>query len=148
MAESHVVLGLVAKRSELSGQYRQHQEAMQELVAAISSIDTAIKLFNPDYDLRTIKTKVPKHTTKWLEHGEASRFILNTLRAASTPLSTRQLGEAMVKYKGLTINGSKEWDLALKPVLSAAQRLAKKGTIKMVGRVGDFPRGAMIWELV
>lgn len=148
MAESHVVSGLVAKRSELSGQYQQHQEAMREIVAAISSIDTAIKLFDPDYDLRTIKSKVPKHTTKWLDHGEASRFILDTLRTATSPLSTRQLGEAMVKYKGLVVNGSKEWDLALKPVLGAAQRLAKKGTIKMAGRVDGPGNTAMLWQLV
>lgn len=148
MAESHVVSGLVAKRSELSGQYRQLQESMQHISAAISSIDTAIKLFDPDYDLRSIKTKVPKHTTKWLDHGEAGRFILNTLRTASGPLSTRQLGEAMVATKGMDVNGAKEWDLALKPILGAAQRLARKGTIRMVGRVDNSPRGAMIWELV
>ncbi len=147
MAESHVVSGLVAKRSELAGQYRQHQEAMQVISAAISSIDIAIKLFDPDYDLRTIKCKVPKHTTKWLNHGEAGRFVLNALRAASTPLSTRQIGEAMIKHKGLTVNGAKEWDLALKPVLAAARRLEQKGSIKMIGRVDGFPRGAMIWEL-
>jgi hypothetical protein len=148
MAESHVVSGLVAKRSELSGQYLHCQEAMREIAFAISSIDTAIKLFDPDYDLRTIKTKVPKQTVKWLEHGEANRFILNTLRTTSEPLSTRQLGELMVATKGMKVNGSKEWDLALKPILSAAQRLAKKGTIRMVGRVGNSLGGAMIWELV
>lgn len=148
MSESHVVLGLVAKRSELAGQYQQHQEAMQELSAAISSIDASIKLFNPNYDLRTIKIKVPKHTTKWLNHGEAGRFVLDTLRTASTPLSTRQLGEAMVKYKGLAVNGPKEWDLALKPILGAAQRLERKGAIKMVGRADGPGNRAMLWQIV
>ena len=147
MAESHVVSGLVAKRSELSGQYLQHQETMRELSAAIGSIDVAIKLFAPDYDLRTIKSKVPKHTTKWLDHGEAGRFVLDTLRTAAAPLSTRQLGEAMVAIKGMTVSGTKEWDLALKPVLAAAQRLERKGSIKMVGRVDNSLRGAMIWEI-
>lgn len=99
MAESHVVSGLVAKRSELAGQYRQLQEQMQQLSASIGSIDTAIKLFDQDYDLRKIKIKVPKHTNKWLAHGEASRLVLNMLRTASGPLSTRQLGEAMVSTK-------------------------------------------------
>ena len=147
MAESHVVSGLVAKRSELSGQYLQHQETMRELSAAIGSIDVAIKLFDPDYDLRTIKCKVPKHTTKWLDHGEAGRFVLDTLRMASAPLSTRQLGEAMVKHKGLSVNSTKEWNLALKPVLAAAQRLERKGTIKMVGRADGPGNKAMLWQI-
>lgn len=147
MAESHVVSGLVAKRAELAGQYQQHQETMRVIAAAINSIDISIKLFDPDYDLRSIKIKIPKHTTAWLEHGEAGRFILDTLRTASTPLSTRQLGEAMVAAKGMEVNGSKEWDLALKPILGAARRLEGKGLIRMVGRVDDSPRGAMIWQI-
>ena len=53
----------------------------------------------------------------------------------------------MVKYKGLTLNGTKDWDLALKPVLHAAKRLEKRGVIKMVGRVDGPGNKAMLWQI-
>ena len=147
MSESHVVSGLIAKYSELSSQFQHHQEVMRQIAADLDHLTTTIKLFEPDIDLRTIKVTNHRLSNIWFEHGEANRLILNVLRTAGKPLSTRQIGEAMAALKGMTVNGVKEWDSFLKPVLSAAQRLERKGTIKMVGRVDDSPRGAMIWEL-
>ena len=39
-------------------------------------IDGSIKLFDPDYDLRTIKGKRTNKTNGYLKHGEAQRFAL------------------------------------------------------------------------
>lgn len=147
MAESHVVSGLVAKRSELSGLMAQHQQAIQQLSASIINLDGAIKLFDPDYDLRTIKAKAPRQTNIWFEHGEAGRMVLDMLRESIVPLSTRQIGEAMITAKGVTVTGAQEWDSVLKPVLGAAQRLERKGTIKMVGRVSGPGNGPMLWQI-
>jgi hypothetical protein len=147
MAESHVVSGLVAKRSELSGQLAHHQEAIRQLATSICNIDGAIKLFEPDYDLRTIKAKASRQVNPWFEHGEANRMLMDILRASSTPLSTRQIGEAMIAHKGHTVNGAQEWDAVLKLVLGAAQRLEKKGILKMLGRVDGSGSGAMLWQI-
>ncbi len=147
MADSHVISGLVAKRSELSGLLAQHQQAIQQLSASITHLDGAIKLFDPDYDLHTIKAKAPRQINTWFEHGEAARMVLDTLRAAIAPLSNRQIGEAMMDVKGVAVTGTQEWDSVLKPVLGAAQRLERKGIIKMVGRVAGSGNGAMLWQI-
>ncbi len=146
MAELHVISGLVSKRAELSGLFQQHQAELRRIAIDLSHIDGAIKLFDPDYDLNEIKAKVPKPINPWFEHGEASRMILDVLRSASTALSTRQLGEAMALLKGLIVESPKEWDSLLKPVLSAAQRLAKKGIIQPQGRT-QGAGGAIIWQI-
>lgn len=148
MAESHVVSGLVAKRSELSGLLAQHQQAIQQLSASITNLDGAIKLFDPDFDLRTIKAKAPRQVNSWFEHGEAGRLVLDTLRASTAPLSTRQIGEAMIATIGADVSGAQEWDSVLKPVLSAAKRLERKGIIKMVGRIPGPGNGPMLWQIV
>ncbi len=57
MAESHVISGLVAKYSELAGEIDYHQKTIKEIKVKIEAVETSIKLFDPDYDLRTIKTK-------------------------------------------------------------------------------------------
>ena len=148
MAESHVVSGLVAKYSELSGLFQHHQKVMRQITADLDHLTITIKLFDPEIDLRTIKVTNHRHSNTWFEHGETNRMVLDALRSASKPRSTRQIGEAMVAVKGMAVNGVKEWNSVLKLVLGAAQRLERKGAIKMIGRVDDSPRGAMIWEIV
>lgn len=147
MAQSHVISGLVTKRSELAGLIKHHQEVMRRLSAAIVNIDGAITLFDPDYDLQSIKAKAPKQANPWFKHGETSRMVLDVLRRAPQPLSTRQIGEAMVDAKGVTVEDAREWDAVLKPVLSAMQRAQKKGIVMMVGRVGGKGGGAMLWQI-
>jgi hypothetical protein len=144
MTQSHVISGLVAKRSELAGTIKHHQEIMRRLSAAIVNIDGTIKLFDPDYDLRSIKAKVPKQANPWFKHGETTRMVLDVLRTASQPLSTRQIGEAMMDAKGMAVDDVREWDAVLKLVLSAVQRAQKKGIVTRVGRVGG---DAMLWQM-
>ena len=147
MAESHVLSGLVAKRSELSGLLAQHQESVRQLSAAIGNIDGVIKVFDPGYDLQTIGVRVPRQPNGVFDHGEAGRMVLNTLRTATTPLSTRQIGEAMVAAKGVTIGTAREWDVVLKLVVGAAKRMEKRGIVRMVGRVNNSGKSPMLWQL-
>ena len=147
MAESHVISGLVAIRSKLDCIIQFHRNEIQRLSGDVGHIDAAIKMFEPDYDLRTIKAKAPRQANPWFEHGEANKMVMDVLRASSTPLSTRQIGEAMVAHKGHAVNGAQEWDTVLKPVLGAAQRLERKGILKMLGRVAGSGSGAMLWQV-
>ncbi len=147
MAQSHVISGLIAKRSELVGTIKHHQEIMRRLLSAIANIDGTIKLFDLDYDLQSIKAKAPRRANLWFKHGETTRMVLDVLRTASQPLSTRQIGEAMVDAKGVAVEDAREWEAVLKPVLSAIQRAQKKGIVTMVGRVGGKGGGAMLWQI-
>lgn len=147
MAESHVVSGLVAKRSELSGLLAQHQQAIQQLSVSITSLDGTIKLFDPDYDLRTIKSKAPKQVNPWFPHGEVGRMLLDVLRKSDAPLSTRQIGDALVATQGIAVVEAHELHDIMKLVLAAAKRLERKGIIKMVGRTAGYGGGAMLWQI-
>jgi hypothetical protein len=62
MAESHVVSGLLAKRSELVGQIEKLQDEIARVRALMYCIDGSIKLFDPDYDLRAIAGKRTNRT--------------------------------------------------------------------------------------
>lgn len=147
MAHSIVVSGLIAKYSKLSSALKQHQDVMRQMSADLDHIAVTIKLFDPDLDLRTIKITNHRIANGWFEHGEVNRLLMDVLRTAGKPLSTRQIGEAMVVIKKVEVDGTEGWDSFLKPILGAARRLEQKGTIKMVGRVDGSSRGAMIWEL-
>lgn len=146
MAESHVVSGLVAKRSELSGQIMHHQEAMRQLSAAIGHIDGAIKLFAPEYDLRTIKATAHKQMNPWFKTGESVRCILDALRTAVEPLTTRQVCEAILKAKGIDPLEITDWALFLNTVLAALRRQEKKGIVRIAGMVAGTNGHVSIWQ--
>ena len=129
MAESHVVSGLVAKRSELSGLLAQHQEVIRHLSASITNLDGTIKLFDPDYDLRTIKAKAPRPGNSWFEHGETGRLILDVFRVADGQLTTRQISELLLAKVSKQPDNQKDWDAVLKIVHAALNRMARSGSI-------------------
>lgn len=150
MAESHVVSGLVAKRSELSDLLVRHQEAIRQLSVSITGLDGTIKLFDPDYDLRTIKSKAPKPVNPWFPRGDVGRMLLDVLRKSDAPLSTRQIGDALVATRGIVVAEAQELHDIMKLVLAAAKRLERKGIIKMVGRIAGYGgggSGTMLWQI-
>lgn len=147
MAESHVVSGLVAKRSELSGLAQHYQSEIKRIAADLEHIDGAIKLFAPDFDLRTVKAVAVRKLNPWFGHGETPRMILDELRIANAPLSTRQIGENMIAKTGKTVSASQEWNGVLKLILVSLRILETKGQVRMTGRVAGAGNTPILWEL-
>lgn len=151
MAESHVVSGLIAKRSELDGIVQFHRAEIHRLSVDLGHVDAAIKLFEPEFDLRTVHTKVLRQSNPYFIHGEAPRMVLDVLRRSNgVAIGTRQIGEEMISANGVDLKGVEDWNLLLKPVFSALKRLEKKGTVKTVGFASHSGRGrgSMQWVLV
>lgn len=100
MAESHVISGLVFKRSELAGLVEHHRKQIARIGDDLKALDAAIKIFDPDYDLRTVRAK--SHLTKnsFFEHGEASKLILDVLRETEGKLNTLDIGNCIAARKG------------------------------------------------
>ena len=67
MAESHVISGLVDKCGELSGQLDYHQNKIKQIQSDIAAIRSAIKVFDSDYDLRTVKSKQHREKNSFFE---------------------------------------------------------------------------------
>lgn len=101
MAETHVVNGLVDKRSEIAGLIEHHRKEMVRLVGNLAHLDATLKLFAPEIDLRTLRVKPHRARNSLFRPGEMPRFILDTLRRAGTPLTSRTLAEQAIAAKGL-----------------------------------------------
>ena len=148
MAESHVVSGLVAKRSELSGLIAHYQDEIRRIAADLAHVDGAIKIFEPDFDLRTVRPKAHRQSNPYFEQGEIPRMVLDILRTSNgEPMSTRDVGERMLHAKGIARDDVENWDAVLKPILSALKRLTTAGSVVMVGRVSRPGRAMMLWKL-
>jgi hypothetical protein len=92
MAESHVVTGLVAKRTELAGRIEAHRRELEQLEAHVGHLDGAIKLFAPDYKLEGIRAKPPRRRSRFFLQGECQRLVLEASSAVIEPLRKSALG--------------------------------------------------------
>jgi len=136
MAENHVVSGLAAKRSELTGLILECQKKIDQMRLAVDHIDATIKLFSPDYDLRGIKPKACRRRNSYFKPGECQRLVLEIfLDAGGSTLSSRQIGDQLIERKGLPMNADMSEQMQ-KNASAVVKRLEVLGTILPAGRDG------------
>jgi hypothetical protein len=142
MSESLVVSGLVAKRSELAGEVDRYRQELKRLADELGHVDATIRLFDPSYDLSTIRIRKRGHRHQWFGQGECQRLVLEVLREAATPLSGNDLTHALLVRKGL--EEQHEASIQIKKTASAVlRRLLVKGVVSR----SALPDGTRVWAL-
>ena len=91
MAETHVISGLIKKRAELLGQIDAYQKEIQNISVTLCHIDHTIKLFSPEFDLRTVKAKRTNQRNPYFVKGELQSLVLACLRDAIEPMNYKQI---------------------------------------------------------
>jgi hypothetical protein len=128
MADPHVVTALVAKRTEMAGLIDHHQKQIHRLAADLGHLDATLKLFAPEMDLRTLRTKEHRQRNAFFNPGEVPRFLLDTLRQAGEPLTSRALAEQVVAVKGLD-NTFATIEAVQKSLITALKALVRRGAL-------------------
>ena len=134
---------LVRKRAELTGELEREQARVRELQQAIAHVDAVLTILNPDVQIGLIRPRrlrVP-HAAGY---GEVTSAVIDCLREAEAPLTSRTLAQGVVEVRGLD-----EHDIALELVMAKRVRACLRAH-RLVGRVraipmGDGPQG---WVLV
>jgi hypothetical protein len=109
MANSIIPLGtehsvalhtLVRRRAQLDGDLERQQEKLRELHQAIKHLDAVLVLLKPDIDLGKIAPKRarPPHVAA---PGEITGIVIDCLREADGPLTSRALAQAVVERRDL-----------------------------------------------
>jgi hypothetical protein len=146
MSESHVVSGLVAKRSELSGLIDHYMHEIKRMDADLHHLDAAIKMFDPDFDLRAIRVKQHRKKNLYFKQGESARLVLDALRENGGVMSTEAVALAMLKKKKLDVMDKDVLVFFKKAAITALRHQANRELVKNAGRVPDGI--TLLWELV
>lgn len=143
MPKSHVLSALVAKHSELSGEIDYHQNKIKQIKADMGAVSAAIKVFNPDYDLRTIKPKGVRSKSQIFKHGECSTLLMDVIREADRDISTTDIVVEVANRKHVDLDGvdRRAFTASLFTVL---KRLQSKEIIKEVDRIDSV----IVWRLL
>lgn len=133
MGHTYAISGLVGKRSEMAGLIEYHQKEIERLRQGLYQIDAAIRLFDPTYRIRSIKTKEYRQYSRIFKKGECYRLCLEALRRADDVLSTTLITEIIMHKK----NVPQEQQSTITDSVNNSLRFAeRRGIVQRVGMDG------------
>ena len=139
MADPHVISALKAKRAELSGELIAAEKRIIQLREDISSLDRTIRVFDPTSEPHTIRPILRRKKPTLIPRGQCSRAVLDTLRHAAEPMTTREIAaEIAVRYQ-LDANDTD----AMKELVSKVRNTLARQTMLVSELRGD----AKAWKV-
>ena len=141
--DTFVLTGLVRKRADLAGEIDRAQTDLQRMIRDLESLDATILLFDADYQIEAIKPKSFRPPSDWAKRGEMSRIILNTLRQASEPLTTRDVAIQLMSERALDTGNIKLVRLMTKRCGVALRIQRDKGIVRSAQGPGQYHT----WEI-
>jgi hypothetical protein len=137
MENEHVLGGLTRKRGELAGQIEHTQAQLRRLVTELDTIDAAIRLFDPNADLGSIKQRLypPRHQAF---RGEMMRHVMGALRIAEKPVTSRDIAATVMKGRGLNPDDLELSGVIRKRVGACLWKLKQSGLAREAPMVGDL----------
>lgn len=141
--KSHVLSGLLQKRSEIAGQIEHAHRTLNDLVADLDYIDNAIRIIDPDCDVSLTRSK-PFPPRMGSFRGEMARFVLGHLRAVSEPATSLEITYAVMEGRGLDTADTRAVILIRKRVGACLYKMKRNGYVREVAFVGEYKR----WEMV
>lgn len=141
----NTVAGLIAKHKELCDLRERYQAEVKKLTVDIDHLDACIRLFDPSADTSEIKQYVTRHRA---QKGSVKRFILNTFREASKPMTSRQITEMWAHDRGLVADDA-TLTILRKRVGACIQTCVNQGLVVCVGQTTDHGEFGpyKLWQL-
>lgn len=141
--QPNVLHALTRKRAEVAGQIEHCQLRIRQLVSELDHLDATIRIFNPSIDIAAIHPKPvpPRHAAF---KGEVTRVVLDTLREARGPVTSRDIAKVLMTERGLDPEDRELSVIMVKRVCACLRVQRQKGLIRNVAAEG----GLQGWEVV
>jgi hypothetical protein len=99
----HPAVGyLIRLHADLGGRIDANRKEAERLAESMRHVEAVIRLFDPAYDVRRIAVRRRNRENPWYKRGHMFLAVLNVLKAAKEPLTTRTIAERMLAAKGIT----------------------------------------------
>lgn len=141
----NTIAGLVEKRSEIAGKIDALREELRKAIVDLDHIDAAIRLFDPNYDIGAIAAR-PVRQAQIVRRGDSIRMILDLLREATEPLSTKQITLKVMSLRGLNTMDDALVMMMTRRVGASLRGYKDNGTVRSIkdDRYGKYD----LWEIV
>jgi hypothetical protein len=92
---------LVRLHADIGGRLLENKKEAAKLAASMLAVEHVIKLFNPDFNARTISARRRQKTNPWFKRGTLFREALDVLRKATGPLTVAEITAGVLAAKGI-----------------------------------------------
>jgi hypothetical protein len=141
--DSYAIPALVRKRAELAGDIETTHRRLKEMIVKLEKLDSTIRLFDPTIKVASIKPKAFRSSADWSQRGEMSRVVLDILRQAAEPLTTRDIPFLLLIERALDENDKQLLRLMTKLVGLALRHKRDDGLVESEQGPGQY----MLWKL-
>jgi hypothetical protein len=92
---------LVRLHADIGGKLLDNKKEAARLAQSMLAVEHVIKLFDPDFNARTISARRRQKTNPWFKRGTLFREALDVLRTATGPLTVGEITAAVLASKGI-----------------------------------------------
>lgn len=100
----YMITGLVKKRGEVAGEIASLHDRINQLVKDLDHIDGTLRIVAPDMPVESIRPKMFRPPEDWSKRGQMSRIVLNILRQAKEPLTSREIAAQLILERGMAMD--------------------------------------------
>ncbi len=92
---------LVRLHADIGGKILENKKEAARLATSMLAVEHVIKIFNPDYNVRTISVRRRQKTNPWFKRGTLFREALGVLRKATAPMTVTEIAAVMLAAQGV-----------------------------------------------
>ena len=138
----YVVAALVRRRSELSGEIERSQQQLRQMIMALEHLDKTLLMFAPEYKIEGIKPKQFRAPSEWSKRGEMKRRVLEILREATLPMTSRDIAMVMISERGL-----EQDEATIRTMSRRCAETLRLQRLRGVAHCYEGPGFCLLWQL-
>jgi hypothetical protein len=132
IASKQAIYTLQLLHAELAGKLLANKREAIRLRTAMLQVEAVVKMLSPDFNLRAISAKRRNKSNPWFKRGTLFRSAVDVLRRAGTPMTAREIADALIADKAPQATRKQASDLQA-AILAA---LRKRNGASVVGDGG------------
>jgi hypothetical protein len=99
---SQTLCALRRLHAEIGGKIIDSRKNIKRLREDKRHVAAVIKMFSPEYDVKTIAARRTYKANPWFKRGTLFRSALDVMRRTAEPLTVRELVDRMLAAKGIS----------------------------------------------
>ncbi len=144
---SQSLTALIAKRAELAGEVTRLRADLRQAHIDLEHIDAAIRIFDPEFDVEGIKPKGPPALYNISFRGEFVRIVLDMMRQAKGPVTTKEIATHIMQGRGLNAEDPALLALFMRRTRGLLYHYRSRGMIRGVAGNDPGKRKFNWWEI-
>lgn len=134
MDKSHVMAALFRKYCHLMGELKRYPDRADEIMQSMVHLEAVIRLFRPDADLSKLRPIGARKDTRWHKVGFGIRNVLDILKQADRPLSTREIVMEVMRRANLPTDDKEAVHSVCASIHMSILRRKGRGIMRIEGK--------------